>query len=176
MFRIQLQTKKSPGTYVYSPLDLGVPNIAMFEILYRNGKVDPLSVRALPKVRVCQKFLQIKVVKDSISYKKVSGRISLSSPKGELECRKDCHFQKILNYTKQQNRQNLELNAAKSLYYIIKGFKLKLLRIQFRTNNQQAHMSYKKFWAWSSKSSGLLFLKIIIKFFSFIPQINTKLS
>ncbi len=37
------------------------------------------------KYPLCQKFLQVKIVKDSILYKKVSGQIRLSPPRGEPE-------------------------------------------------------------------------------------------
>ncbi len=58
---------------------------------YENGKVDSLGLNAVKK-NIGQHFLQVKVVTDSIWYKKVSGRICLSPLGGELGSSKDCHF------------------------------------------------------------------------------------
>ncbi len=50
------------------------------------------------KYALFQKLFQIKVVKHSISYQKISGRISLSPPGGEVGTSKDWHFQNIAMY------------------------------------------------------------------------------
>ncbi len=50
------------------------------------------------KYALCKKFLQVKIVKDSILYKKVSGHICLSPLKGKPEGSKDCHFPNIKIY------------------------------------------------------------------------------
>ncbi len=42
-----------------------------------------------------QKLFQTEIVKHSISYRKVSGRVCLSPPGGELQVSKDWHFQNI---------------------------------------------------------------------------------
>ncbi len=48
--------------------------------MYKNGKVDSLLAPTLPKIHIMfKKMFQIKVVQNYISYKKVSGRICLSS-------------------------------------------------------------------------------------------------
>ncbi len=62
--------------------------------MYENDKVDFRAERC-QKYALCQKFLQIKIVKDSVWYKKVSGRVCLISPRGEIRGSKDCHLQNI---------------------------------------------------------------------------------
>ncbi len=49
------------------------------------------------KYALCQKFLQVKIVKDSIWYKKVSGRVCISHPERTQGAPKIVIFEKILN-------------------------------------------------------------------------------
>ncbi len=54
------------------------------------------------KYALFQKLFQIKVVKHSIPYQKVSGRICVSPPEGELGASKDWHFRNIAMYKNSQ--------------------------------------------------------------------------
>ncbi len=51
-----------------------------------------------PKYPLFQKLFQIKVVKYSVLYQKISGRICLSPSGGELEASKNWHFWNITMY------------------------------------------------------------------------------
>ncbi len=72
--------------------------IRRIDIQHRKStRTTPSEDIRFKKYALCQIFLQIKVVKNSISYKKVSGRLCLSPPTpwGEVGSFKDCHFQNI---------------------------------------------------------------------------------
>ncbi len=102
----------------------GAPKIATFEILNCTKAAKQIHSRAdgCQKYELCQKFLQIKVVKDSISFKKVSGHLRLS-PRGELNVPKIAVF-KILRYIRKwQSRFTLQLNATKNTHYVKNFFR-----------------------------------------------------
>ncbi len=91
------------------------------------GRVTFIHFRAefCQKYAHCQKFLQVKIVKDSIWYKKVSGRICLSLPslwRGARELQR-LSFSKYEIVRKRQSRFTLGLNTAKKMHYIKKCFK-----------------------------------------------------
>ncbi len=77
MFIIQFWTKKLVSPYVRSgatELHCHFWNVKM----YKNGKVNSFKGSTRPKILIISKTLQIKVVQDSISYKKVNGCICVS--------------------------------------------------------------------------------------------------
>ncbi len=76
-------------------------------------------------------MLQMKVVQNLVSSKKLSGSISLSPPPPEWSygAPNNCH---VLEW---KSRFILGLNAAKSTNFIEKCFKLKLYKIKFSTKN-----------------------------------------
>ncbi len=76
-----------------------------------------------------KKILQTKVVQNSISCKKLAGRLSFSPPEVKLEGGKHLH---LLEW---KSRFTFGLNAAKSTYCIEKCFKQKLYKIKFPTKN-----------------------------------------
>ncbi len=58
----------------------------------KNSKIDSLYDSTAPEIRNTSKNLQIKVVQNSILYKKVTGCIRLSPTGVELEGFKDCYL------------------------------------------------------------------------------------
>ncbi len=67
-------------------------------IMYYNGKVCSLWGSTLPKIRITSKKLQIKVVQNWISYKKVRERICLTPPWVELDGSKDQYVWNLIIY------------------------------------------------------------------------------
>ncbi len=68
-------------------------------------------------------MLQIKVVQDSILYKKVNGRTCLPKPGLELGGLQRSPSLKYYNVWKRESRFTLGLNAAKNMHYTKKRFK-----------------------------------------------------
>ncbi len=83
----------SPGVELGGSKDCRVWNI----IMYWNEKVDPLKGSTLQKLPVITKNASNKLFR-IISYKNVTGCISLSLPGVDLEGFKDCHFWNIIVY------------------------------------------------------------------------------
>ncbi len=81
------------GSYVYLAQEWrwGVPKIAIFEILEWESKFT-LGPNAAKITDYIKKKHRMKIVRNSISYKKLSGHISLSLPGVEVEGSKDCHI------------------------------------------------------------------------------------
>ncbi len=80
-------------------------------------------------------MLRTKVAQNWISYKKLGGRTSLSTPEMELEGSKDLPFLRYYDGHKWESRFTLALNAAKNIDYTEKCFKQKLSTIKFAANN-----------------------------------------
>ncbi len=92
-----------------------------------------------------QKMIQIKVVENSISCKKLTGRVCLSPPPPRVELwgSKDWLVSNILMYWNGKSRFTLWLNTAKNTDYMKKMFQIKVLahEISYKNLNGRTYLS-----------------------------------
>ncbi len=118
------------GAYVYLSQDWsqGCKDCHFRNIkMYESSKENSLQGLTLPKIGKHQKFLQIKVVKDSVSYKKVSEYICLSPTGEELGAPKTDIFE-ILKCMKTAKQINFRTRCCQKYALYQKGLQIKVVR------------------------------------------------